>query len=150
MDILNNENKTICSSCGGKCCKNMGCHYSPDDVGEITIESIQSLLNTGNVSIDWWEGDVLEKERGQVYYLRVRNVNEGILDPSWGGVPCKLLTKSGCSLSWKNRPKGGRGVIPIEGGNCQTEYSKKQCAIDWYPYQNTLDSVVDSIRYNGE
>ena len=39
IQIENNENKTMCRECGGRCCENMGCHYSPNDFDNITYES---------------------------------------------------------------------------------------------------------------
>jgi hypothetical protein len=144
--LVNNENKVICSACNGKCCRNMGCHCSPEDIGEITFETILEFINTGNFSIDWWEGDVLDKNRDKTYYLRARNIDAGTIDPSWGG-RCKLLTPTGCLLPFEKRPKGGRAVTPVKTFDCKGDYSKKECCVDWYPYQNILDEVVDHIRY---
>jgi hypothetical protein len=145
----NNENKTICSACGGRCCNTMGCHYSPDDIGEIRVDNIMSHLNTGNVSIDWWEGDVFEKDRSHVYYLRARHKHAGILDGSWGG-RCRLLTEEGCSLPFEKRPKGGRAVIPAEDFKCKGLYSKRQCCEDWYKYQDVLDNIVKNLDKNNK
>jgi hypothetical protein len=140
----NNENKSLCSLCNGKCCQQMGCHLSPEDLSEISVESITELLKTGNYSIDWWEGDIFNKDRDRSYYIRTRNVNSSVLDPSWGGKPCVLfVSRKGCSLSWENRPKGGKGVIPQDNFECKTVYSKPDSVRDWYQYQNILDEVVE-------
>ena len=141
----NNENKTICSLCAGKCCKNMGCHLAPEDVNEISVKEILSLINTENYSIDYWEGDVFNKKRGVTYYLRMRNLNSPIIDPSWGGKPCAMFSIStGCKLNWENRPMGGKGLIPKkdEKSPCRTIYSKEQCCKDWYKYQDIFDEVI--------
>lgn len=143
----NNENKSICHSCGGACCRNMGCHISPRDLPEISVDYILNMLKTGNYSIDYWEGDVFEKERGQTYYLRMRNVGSNIVDPSWGGKPCVMFSPEiGCKLSWENRPRGGKALIPQKDFNCsKTTYSKKDCVIEWYEFQNILDKVVREV-----
>jgi len=83
--LINNENKEVCSNCGGQCCKSMGCQFSPRDFKEITFEVLRQEINKGNISIDWWEGDVFDNdERGRTYYLRMRNKNSDIVNPSWG------------------------------------------------------------------
>ena len=46
------ENKQLCKECGGRCCKIMGCHYSPDDFEEITYESLKKEIEKGFISID--------------------------------------------------------------------------------------------------
>jgi hypothetical protein len=37
----------LCVICGGKCCKTLGCGYSPDDFKEITFEAdiLMALYN---------------------------------------------------------------------------------------------------------
>lgn len=90
------ESKDICKKCGGNCCKSMGCHFSPEDIkGEVTYDKLKLLLDTGNVSIDWYEGNPFIEEQSyftsffgnfmKVYYLRIRNVDAPIVDGSWGG-----------------------------------------------------------------
>lgn len=69
-----------CAKCGGSCCKNMGCHFSPDDFDEISFDALKSEIDKGFISIDWWE----ESDGGESYYLRIRNVNAPIVDPRVG------------------------------------------------------------------
>ena len=142
MNEFKNNESSICSECKGQCCKRMGCHYSPDDFKEITFEILKELIDKGNTSIDWWEGDVLDKDRERTYYLRVRNKNSDIVDPAWIG-ECSLLTNSGCSLLFESRPKGGRSVIPQKDFECTSEYLKDTCCKEWYPYQHILDNLYN-------
>lgn len=140
--LQTNENYEVCSECQGACCKSMGCHYSPKDFIKVDIKSLRKVLDEGNTSIDWWEGDIFNNEKDRTYYLRMRNKNSRIVDASWGG-ECILLTEEGCSLSFPNRPKGGRDLIPkTESGHCITEYSKEDCCKEWYPYQSILEFLV--------
>ena len=141
------ENKELCSKCKGVCCKRAGCHLSPDDViklkGSITRIGLYELLKTGNYSIDWWDGFEVKKDNfhGKGYYLRMRHVGANIIDPSWGGV-CVLLTDNGCPLSYDNRPKSGRLLVPDKNYNCITPYSKYDSVCDWYKYWKILNELV--------
>ena len=125
-----NENRIACSKCGGQCCKNMGCHISPNDLKGITVESIIALMDETNcISLDWHEGHPEDEEnRDRHHYLRIKNVGASMIDPSWGA-RCGLLTDSGCPLLFQYRPKGGRALKP-QDGDCTEGYSKAQCAID--------------------
>jgi len=131
----------VCSTCKGRCCKHMGCHFSPKDFQEISLDSLKAFIEKGFVSIDCWDGDVLGRDRDNTYYLRIRNVDSDILDFSWGG-RCMLLTDTGCSLSFNERPKGGRELVPQLDFRCLPLYSKKDACIEWYPYQRILEKLV--------
>lgn len=45
------EDKDICKSCGGMCCKKSGCDYYVSDFPSITKSEILKALETGNISI---------------------------------------------------------------------------------------------------
>lgn len=147
-DVLN-ENRKTCKECGGQCCKSMGCHISPEDLKEITKESIISLIDeSGCISIDWYEGNPISGlHDGDYYFLRIRNLNSKIIDPSWGG-QCCLLKDNGCPLLFRYRPKGARNLIPgiYNSDFCNDGYSKTQCAIDWMPYRNIIKEVYEYYR----
>lgn len=142
------ENKELCSKCKGLCCKSCGCHYSPNDFKNITFESLKTEIEKGHISIDWWNGspfdDKEHKNIDKVYYLRIRNVDSNIVDPSFGD-RCSLLTETGCSLTYNERPMGGKMLIPNENG-CEQEYDKQQSAIDWYEYNDILKELVELYR----
>lgn len=142
-------NTNLCEKCGGSCCKNMGCHISPFDLKEISVESIINLIEESNcISIDWWEGNpITEENTGErAFYLRIRNENSVIIDPSYGG-KCSILTDNGCPLSFEYRPKGARELIPnINNKCCRDGYSKRQCAIDWYSYKDIMEQVYDHFH----
>lgn len=146
------EKLTICKKCKGACCKTMGCHYSPNDFKEISFQYLKSKIDEGNISIDWWEGspfDDNDRTISKAYYLRARHTNANVVDAAWGGT-CKLLTPKGCSLTYKDRPKGGRLLIPCENRNCIPEYTKQQAAIDWYKYNDILTKLVNHYRNTEE
>lgn len=136
------EDKEMCKECGGCCCKSMGCHISPFDLKEVSVESIISLITESNcVSIDWWEGNpnTGNHDDTRTYFLRIKNNNSKVIDPSFGGV-CSILTDKGCPLPFEYRPKGARDLVPAYI-DCEAYYSKQCCAIDWYNYQNVMKAV---------
>lgn len=145
-----NENRIACKKCGGQCCKNMGCHISPNDLKEITVESIIALMDETNcISLDWYEGHPIDRDNHDpCYFLRIKNVNASMIDPSWGA-RCGLLDDNGCPLLFQYRPKGGRALQP-NNGECTEGYTKIQCAIDWLPYQKVLSSVYDHYEALGQ
>ena len=66
-----------------------------------------------------------------------------IVDCSWGA-GCALLTETGCPIEHDKRPMGARLLI-AKGANehCIEGYSKQQCSIDWIPYQDIMEQLVD-------
>jgi Fe-S-cluster containining protein len=138
--VKNNENGDICRTCGGKCCKQCGGHYSPDDFDEITVEALKERIDRGNISIDWWEGDVVAGDLYRTLYLRARHVGADEIDPSWGGT-CIHLKNNGCELTFEDRPLACRDLIPSRE-KCIGSYSKEDCCRDWYKYQYILNELV--------
>lgn len=140
-------NSEICTNCGGMCCKHMGCHIAPSDLKEVTYDYIKDMIMTGTVSLDYWEGNPFEDDRDieRAYFLRMRNKGAAICDASWGG-ECIILTDHGCPLSFKDRPKGARLLVPQEKGECILEYDKQVCAKDWYQYNDILDKIWNEYK----
>lgn len=138
------ESTEVCAKCQGECCKLCGCHFSPDDFSEISFEALKNEIEKGKISIDWWEGESPE------YYLRSRHVGEPIVCGSWGG-RCVNLTENGCSLSWEERPLGGKALKPADtlGGYCRTSYSKEDCKNDWKAHDSVLRELVDYFESGG-
>lgn len=136
------ENKNLCSSCKGMCCNRMGCAFSTDDFKEISFEFLKSEIEKGFISIDWWEGDIDNQNKyDRVYFLRMRNKNSHIVDPSWGGKGCILLTENGCPLSLENRPKEARLLEPKENRNCISHYPKEEYVRDWRKFYDILSAL---------
>lgn len=150
MEIINNENREICSKCGGRCCKSSGCELSPEDIkGGVTKENIMLLLNTGNYSIDWWEGNPFDENDYSIshsFFLRTRCRDSEIVDPILYPKPCILLEEGkGCKLAFEERPKAGRALEPREG-RCISHYGKQQASQDWYKYNDILREIVKEIE----
>ena len=140
----NKVNSHICKACGGDCCNSMGCHIAPDDLMSLNISDIILFIDeSGCISIDWWEGNPITEEytNKRAYFLRIRNKGANVIDPSWGG-KCCLLEKSGCKLPFEYRPKGARELIP-RIDECEQNYTKQQCVIDWLQYNDLLEQVYN-------
>lgn len=144
----------------------MGCHFSPEAFKEISFGCLKSQIDNGDKSIDWWKGNPLDAlaEDYKGFYLRMRNLNvwsndkAPIVDPSYGG-KCCILTDGGCPLDFKDRPKGGRLLIPYYqevsknsklNFQCVSKYRKRQCAIDWMPYHDILQELYDYFKVDSE
>ena len=146
-------NYEMCKSCGGKCCTHHAGMYVPEDFEEeITVDFIPSLLNTGKIGIDWWEGDV--KNLGKLsrsLYIRRRHVNESAIVGSWGGICVSWSKEKGCSLSEKERPFQCRMLIPsMEKGlyTCDTKEkaTKKACTTKWYDYNEIIEQAINLYK----
>lgn len=153
-----NYNYEMCSACKGRCCKHMAGIYHPDDLkseGSITVELITTLLDTGKFSIDWWEGDIEEKElRSRTYYLRPRHKDANAIDGSWGGTCINWSESKGCALPETKRPYVCRMLMPERKNDKYTCHiphkdkgDKKTIVRSWLPYQDILGQVADEY-YN--
>lgn len=127
-----------CKVCKGRCCKHIGCHFSPLDFEEISFDYLKSKIEEGYISIDWWD----EIDGSPSYYLRMRHVKKPVVDPSWGG-RCILLTDDGCPLPFEKRPLGARSLEPHLHGNCTVHYSKESCKNEWMAYDDILRQLVE-------
>lgn len=146
------EKPSICSACGGKCCKSYAGASFPDEwqaPNRIAMKSLlKYALSTGKWAVDFWDGDPTENgDRDKSYFIRPAHTNAlgRIVDASWGGT-CVFLTRQGCSLG-TNRPTGCKGLEPRDSGNgCKVQYgSKFDAVISWYPYNDLIDEIIDEL-----
>lgn len=49
MEIM--EDKKICATCGGKCCKKSGCDYAASDFNNLDVNFLYEILMEGKISI---------------------------------------------------------------------------------------------------
>lgn len=168
--IENNENLSQCAKCGGRCCKSMPCEIFPQDVfgdKEPSFELLKEWIEKHPLyCIDWWDGDVRgldwcdDDYLDRCYYIHPKTKGEkdrGLFIASWGG-ECIFLTDTGCSLSWEDRPLGGKALTPgplvekMEFLNgkpiimptryaCTSSYSKKEACIAWLPYHEWFEKL---------
>lgn len=159
----NNERPDICSKCGGRCCFQMGCEIFPQDfkrwfnTDTITKEMIIKALDSGEITMDWYDGDIRDEVFGYTdeqlgdeyytrsYYFHMRGIGDKAICGSWGS-PCKSYRKgTGCSLTWEQRPTGGRSLVPPESGDpkdCRNQnLSKYESCLAWVPFYQMLEDI---------
>lgn len=130
-------NKALCSRCKGRCCKETGCFFMPEDFERIEVRYLKNEVDKGYISISAALsifGIPLPKP---ILYLKIRNKGASICDLSECG-ECMLLTDKGCELSFEKRPSGGKGLIPRENNACYSVFSKTDILQSWKPYDDIL------------
>jgi len=147
--ITNNENISVCSACGGKCCKNMpGILYPEDIKEEITVDVLVKYYQEG-YQFDYYEGSVDGSDKIG-YYLRPQTIRskDKIVDASSGG-QCIFLEPGGCSKIFDDRPTECKALIPDKkyGLNCGYDkyYSRLNAAIAWLSYNEIIEETIDRL-----
>ena len=150
--MKNNESLRVCSKCGGRCCNKSGCDYWVSDFDDLSYSGLLKVLSEGNISIvaaaDFMRvGDKLVFN--PFLYLRARNNNRDIVDLISMKTRCSMLTDTGCSYSYEERPSGGKNLVPKKFifGKCMPIYSPRQKVLEWEPYQGVLRKIVK--KYTG-
>ena len=135
---LQKENEKVCAACNGRCCRKLPGAIFPQDLGKSKEEirvKLNAMLETREYSVDWWEGD------DPIYYIRPKTVLDvGLYNGSWGG-ECTFFTDGvGCSLTFKERPRECRYLIPYKDG-CKIDSKKngrEGAAKAWAKYQDVI------------
>lgn len=143
MEFLEKDctSKELCSKCKGRCCKETGCFFMPQDFEKIEYEYLKSQIDTkGYISIA-----AANSVYGIVFpifrlYLKVRNVESEICNCSTKGT-CMLLTPTGCDLDFKDRPSGGKALIPRRDNRCYSKITADQAIAAWIPYEDILKKL---------
>jgi len=128
--MQNNENREICSACGGKCCKCSPGFAVPRDFLKMPMF-------------------YLKPENWQVvtHYADSRDWLVIMPQTSGGGIygTCCFLGVLGCVLEWEFRPFECRHLKPVadEIGRCEARVKRDDIAPDWIQFQAELRSVDD-------
>lgn len=140
------ENKAICASCGGFCCKKCGCDYFVSDLESTKIEYLESLLDTNRVSIvsflDFKRINNNQLVCTPFLYLRARNINRGEIDLLSFKTTCASLETNGCHYDLEHRPSGGAVLEPSANGVCRPNVDLLEEVLKWTPYQKVLGRIV--------
>ena len=149
------EDKDICKSCGGMCCKKSGRDYYVSDFPSITKSEILKALETGNISIV--AAINIQEINGKsvaspILYLRARNKDRDIIDLFSMKRECSMLTDTGCTYDLEHRPTGGASLIPKKNilgtYQCRPSVDSVEEVKKWIPHQNLLGRIVK--RYTGK
>jgi len=138
-----NENNTLCTPCGGECCKAMSGVNLPEDFDN-NFENVKEALVSGKYAIDCWD---FYDGAGSGYFIRpsTKGKEGEITDWSWGG-ECTFLTSKGCSLSSQTRPWGCRQLTPAPEFKCSYPFEtnpKYLAAQQWEPFYAQLQEFIN-------
>lgn len=139
----NHLNENMCSTCGGNCCQRLPGIMFPEDFETINKKIIMDLLNTGNYSIDCWEGEIENP-----YWIRPATIKgKGkLIDKSWGGI-CVFWSSTGCRFDKDLRPYGCRMLEPREyGEECKIHNAGKlEAAKAWEPFKDIFEEILGNV-----
>lgn len=139
------QNPEMCKKCGGMCCKQCGCAYFPEDLGEkLSYENLLEFFEKKLIIIDcvrYEDGNAYKPLAEPIYYLRVPNVMEKGKLAENGSGKCSFLTEKGCKLSYDQRPSEGKYLVPFWSG-CYLLYKTQEFIDVWTPYQDLLKSFM--------
>lgn len=138
--MTNTENASLCTPCGGKCCKNLPGGCTPFDFKDLSYNGIRALIEGGTYQVDYIkENDCI------VYFIRPRTIpdKDKYLAASFYG-QCVLLTDKGCQLSYAERPTQCKTLIPLKLG-CQQKMEKIELAKTWRDFQNVIKQVLTDL-----
>jgi hypothetical protein len=157
------ENRDLCASCGGVCCKRGSGLCTPADFGEPLYDRLLCRLASGLYVVDYWEG--LFAFGGwrtwKPYFVRPRRrfdragqpVDTGLLiDPSWGGQCIFYQEQSGCRLEFEKRPSQCRTLVPHKDPTLCVQpvgHGKRDCIAAWVPFQCVLKTLIQE-HWNGK
>ena len=144
---------TQCVGCG-QCCKNAPGKFVPADFGK-DVKRMEKAIRDGIAQIDYWEPD--KQSRGKkVYYIRAtaEEALGEVVHALWGGPCAHHSDTNGCALSYDDRPKNCRDVVPNwDGSECMSlseDRSKELGAWDyvneWRLWQRQIVGIIDRTR----
>lgn len=148
------EGYAQCVGCG-KCCKNAPGKFVPADFGK-DVKRMEKAIRDGIAQIDYWEPD-RQSGMKKVYYIRASaEETRGleVVDALWGGPCAHHSDTNGCALSYDDRPKNCRDVVPNwDGSECMSlseDRSKELMAWDyvkeWRLWQRQIVGIIDRTR----
>ncbi|MCR5742997.1 MAG: hypothetical protein K6F92_04600 [Lachnospiraceae bacterium] len=132
-----------CALCKGRCCKECGCTLSPADMLrslEGTAPDRENILRMLQAPDGLYAIDSFSARHGRTYFLRMKHKCYTFIGVDAIG-ECIALTDSGCSLSFSERPLGGRSLKSSPDMHCTQEYTRELITQDWEPYQEALRSI---------
>lgn len=153
----NTENPEICKECGGACCLRAPCHWSPRDIEDLSYSGLKKLLEEKKyISILRFPGSVCDSCLRTVscnnfyyYILRTRTRGTGIAAVARrikADDHCILLKEDGCDISFKERPRGARLLIPEKDKRCRHLYDLDDCIYEWQDHQDVLRKLFHYFK----
>jgi Fe-S-cluster containining protein len=148
-----NERPDLCAGCGGRCCRTRPGIEAPDRflAEPDPAAALAAALATGDwvlaehVGVPWVDGvEPPEAERRRVIrYPRPAT----LLERGGGGAPrddlapCTFLGEAGCRLSFDDRPRTCRALVPSPGFECEGDWGRREAALAWRPHQGWVEAA---------
>lgn len=129
---------SICSKCGGRCCKTGGCGLMTCDLPELTVEGITKMLDSGKYSITFLYSDLF----GIIPTMHTREEGADRINNSPIRKACSLLGNKGCTLSELERPTLGLLLIPDVNYECHLLVDAFDSIHDWLPLKSLMEEVI--------
>lgn len=144
--MVNNENKKICATCQGFCCKSFAGFNHPNDFLPNIEENILTAIKSGNFCISAHTGDP-RGELSHILYVRpnITGKTGKIFDRSLKG-QCSLLKDTGCELDFDKRPFQCRDLEPNPDYvtiGCKGKIPRDEIVMAWIPFQKFLRKVIE-------
>lgn len=143
---------TFCEECGGSCCKNLGCHFAPEDFEDLSFEYLKDKIErTGCISIDWWENDPRDgvNDLSEVLFLRMRNYESDKPDDPFTKLFSVLTNSNSSNDENNNKPApivdaswGGRCVLHTDKG-CSIPYEVRPKGARWLIAKHSKSEYCD-------
>lgn len=137
------EDAALCSSCGGRCCKQLPGRFKPDDLdryGGLTASVVNRLLDKGLAAITGAFVCVFDSGMAPVLMLCAQGVGRPAIDLFRSNIRCASLLASGCTFALGERPFECAAIVP----------STAECKLSgtihmedlWTQHQEVLRQVV--------
>lgn len=134
------ENQSLCSACGGYCCKNSPCFFMPEDFSDLSLEGLLK---------EFREKDYLCIVLNDVPYISMRSKHwkriVQLIETKIPPAPCILWTTTGCTFSYDERPTGGKLLVPTTNRYCYSKLDSKRFIEAWRPYTEVLLQVMADL-----
>jgi Fe-S-cluster containining protein len=154
--MINNECLSLCSLCGGECCKTKpGIEWASRFIDTADpYESLMQCLSSGLWVLERHYGipgrqDPVSRET-ITYYPRpaTRNENKaGVIFSAGEPGDCIFLNENGCDLAFELRPHMCQTLEPDVIFECSSSWTRLDAALDWLPHQPLLAQVLKALGH---
>lgn len=155
--VKNNEDYSLCSACGGECCRTRPGIEAPGRFLRSTnpAEELARLLASGQWVLDRHYGIPYSPEKGEtgdpdriILYPRPATRQEreaGEIQVLPGAGECVLLGKDGCTLPFEERPRACQALAPAEGFACTSSWTRFDAAREWLSHQDMVSEALSRL-----
>lgn len=155
--VENNEDYSLCSACGGECCRTRPGIEAPERflTAASPAEELARLLATGLWVLDRHYGIPYSPEKGEkgdpdriILYprpatLQEREAGDVQVLPEAG--ECVLLGEDGCTLPFEERPRACQALAPAEGFACTSSWTRFDAAREWLSHQKMVGKALSIL-----